>query len=351
MTEQWNENNSINWNNEGLQIENLNKCIKYIDMNKTSIGNGEWGLVYKVKWQNEDCALKIVPIKDNDASWNEEHLRPLLHETSLNKFNKEKNILTILSKKNICPQLYESGICIINRKYGSRIDKVKIGYFLSEWYDQSIMDLFKKISDEIMDKITNKPEKVYKTFLKILTLYEDIDKKLNMDLKRALKRNILNRDVNNIHNIMIKNLPNEIKVSIIDWGNAEIVDKNKIISLPQVNLTLDMINSILQDINSKGLKFDTIKQVIDKERPELLEFISIPEIVEKEEKSDEENEEDEEYEKMLAERYKKKEIKEKEKEMSEPKLKKKKSKSRKSRKLRNPRKTKSIKKSPRKSRR
>lgn len=260
-------NKKIPWNsNENIHLENVDLCVKNIII-KNYLAHGAFGMVYSIKYDNKECVLKIIPIRNEDVSDEEDpKVDPLKSTTKFKNFKKEIDLLKKLNKKNLIPKLYNYGICHVDYYYKNASKKLlKVGYIISEKYDITMRDYIKEMIEDSVIKInrnkTKKHDVLTNCFKKILK----IEKTINTDLISACEIGILNEDVHS-SNIMIKyDKKKQIKrVKIVDWGLAydgscferedsfddddiPLIKKFIIRFRKRMSLPLDMANKILKE--------------------------------------------------------------------------------------------------------
>lgn len=261
------EMKTIQWdNNPDVYMGNLENCIQDIVINNY-LGHGNYGMVYSIKYKNENCALKIIPMTiEGIVGHTVKKLikNPLLHYTPKSKIKDEITMLETLSKNGVSPQLYTSGICTISLFFGGKEYLARVGYLVSEQFDETVRRVYNRKMNEFRQSLNQNLKEAEHKFLDSIKLFSDIDKQINKTLKISAKLGIHNFDTH-FGNIMVKYVGNKVEAKIIDWGLAQ-TDKTTTKRLDEYGRK-EVANKFISDAlaevrNTKGPKiFDMFQKL------------------------------------------------------------------------------------------
>lgn len=264
---------TIQWdNNPDVQMGNLENCIQDIVINKY-LGHGNYGMVYSIRYNNKNCALKIIPIDIKEKFLKKQVKptikklvkKPLLHYTLKTKVDKEFSMMDILSKNGISPKVFETGTCEISLFFKNKEYIVSVGYMVSEQFDKTVRELLvlklSEFSEHLAKHDLNTAKMIFTDSVK---LFSKIDQQINNNLKTAASLGIHNFDThpgnimvkfsdsNSITNILGQIYP-RMKARIIDWGLAQLYNtKERIDEYKPNEMTNIFVHEAYRDLARYG---------------------------------------------------------------------------------------------------
>ena len=213
-----------------FRLTEMSTCLQNIIVESYLTG-GAYGLVYKVKYENMNCVMKVIPI----LTKKELPIKPLIFTSTLEMVEQELNTLDTLnnyySNQIIAPKIYLSKICNVKfpKVYGSQ--KIKIVIIIMELLKNTLFEYniqnLKILKNYILD---NDSKNFIKTADNLFQIYKYTDLKIKLDLMRGLILGIHNIDVHS-SNVMF-NFNDEPLIS--DWGLIRIVDSSDKLSIKNI---------------------------------------------------------------------------------------------------------------------
>ena len=190
-----------------IKLTQMSPCLQDIIVNKY-VASGQYGLVYRVKYKNMDCALKIIPIN--------RVFEPVQAVSKFSDTEKEYNYLNVINEQypnqNVAPQVYLYKTCKV--KLDNK--KINIAIIIMELLDITL-DEYVHIKLNDLFNIQFESTSQWKMLLdEIINNFVNIDDKIKQDLVKCAKINILNEDTHQ-KNIMFNF--NGVPM-ISDWGLA-----------------------------------------------------------------------------------------------------------------------------------